>query len=521
MQHRQQRIESHRSPKCQASSILWLVLSHLLLVAVWPVADAVAWSQTDRPNVLFLICDDLNCDLSCYGHRIVKTPNIDRLAAQGVQFNRAYCQYPLCGPSRASLMTGLYPDQTGIRRNTVYLRETLPNVQSLSQLFRRHGYDATRIGKIYHYNVPKHIGTGGHDDPYSWDRTINPSGRDVDDEHLIFSLRKGSFGGTLSWLAADGTDAEQTDGIAADEAIELLARYGKHRKRFFLAVGLYRPHTPYVAPKKYFDLYSADDVVIPTVPDGYLQTIPEPARRTLRRKKEQVDLKPELAREAIRAYYASITFADAQIGRILDALRANDLADNTIVLFTSDHGYHMGEHGYYQKTTLFENAARVPLIVAGPGVTARGSTDALAEMVDFYPTLAEMAGLPAPDFIKGISLAPSLRDTTSHPRATALTQYNEGYSLRTPRYRYTEWGPNGADGQELYDHQTDPSELTNLSSDKTQRDTLKNLQRLLRQHVAHANSKPGRLVQNALKGSRNFPQPHLPGTIRGDTSGAR
>ena len=286
-------------------------------------------------------------------------------------------------------MTGLYPDQTKIHRNSIHLRETLPNVQTMSQLFRRNGYDATRIGKIYHYNVPKHIGTGGHDDPYSWDRTINPTGRDVDDEHLIFSLRKGSFGGTLSWLAADGTDEEQTDGIAATEAIAMLEKCAEQNKRFFLAVGLYRPHTPFVAPQKYFDRYPAAEIVVPTVPEGYFESIPSPARNSVRRKKEQIDLKPALAKEAIRAYYASITFADAQLGKILDALDANRLSKNTIVVFTSDHGYHMGEHGHYQKTTLFENATRVPLVFAGPGVTAIGkATNAPAEMVDFYPTLA-------------------------------------------------------------------------------------------------------------------------------------
>jgi iduronate 2-sulfatase len=242
------------------------------------LAAASETATSDRPNVLFLICDDLNCDLACYGHPLVKSPNIDRLASRGVRFERAYCQYPLCGPSRASFMTGLYPDQTLIRTNSICVRETLPDVQTMPQLFRRSGYYATRIGKIYHYNVPKHIGTGGHDDPYSWDRTINPTGRDKDDEHLIFSLRKGSFGGTLSWLAAEGTDAEQTDGIAAAEAVRLLEQFGKQDKRFFLAVGLYRPHTPYVAPKKYFEMYPAEDIVVPNVPEGYYESIPTPAR---------------------------------------------------------------------------------------------------------------------------------------------------------------------------------------------------------------------------------------------------
>ena len=188
----------------------------LLLVLLLSVSFVPTQSPaSDKLNVLFLICDDLNCDLGSYRHPQVKSPNIDRLAARGVRFSNAHCQYPLCGPSRASFMSGLYPDQTLIRRNAIYLREHLPDVKTISQMFRDAGYFATRIGKIYHYNVPKHIGTSGHDDPYSWNYTINPRGRDVDDEDLIFSLRPGSFGGTMSWLAADGTDEEQTDGIAA------------------------------------------------------------------------------------------------------------------------------------------------------------------------------------------------------------------------------------------------------------------------------------------------------------------
>ncbi len=197
------------------AALVFLPLILLPLLSTGSTAQAA-----DRPNVLFLICDDLNCDIGCYGHPSVRTPNIDRLAQQGVRFDRAYCQYPLCGPSRASFMTGLYPDQTLVQRNAIYIREHVPNVNTMSQMFRDAGYFATRIGKIYHYNVPKHIGTSGHDDPYSWNYTINPRGRDKDDEDKIFSLQPGSFGGTLSWLAADGTDEEQTDGIAATAADE-------------------------------------------------------------------------------------------------------------------------------------------------------------------------------------------------------------------------------------------------------------------------------------------------------------
>jgi iduronate 2-sulfatase len=465
----------------------------LLALLFGPLVSFALSAETadTKPNVLFLICDDLNCDLACYGHPQVKSPNIDRLAKRGVRFANAYCQYPLCGPSRASFMTGLYPDQTLVRRNAIYIREHLPNVQTMSQMFRNNGYFATRIGKIYHYNVPKHIGTSGHDDPYSWDQVFNPRGRDKDDEDIIFTLRKNSFGGTLSWLAADGTDEEQTDGMIATRAVERLRLHAKSKKPFYMAVGLFRPHTPYVAPKKYFAMYPSEKIVVPTSPEGYLDTIPKPAQQSIRRKKEQIDLPDDIARKAIQAYYASITFADAQLGKVLDALDETGLSKNTVVVFTSDHGYHMGEHGHWQKTTLFENAARVPLIISVPGTKTAGRTSLTpAEMVDFYPTLAELCGLTAPKYLSGVSLVPALKDPSATPRKAAFTQYGTGYSLRTARYRYTEWGNDGEDGAELYDHESDPAEMTNLASRQQHAATVTRLSKQLHTRITAAKRPP-------------------------------
>jgi choline-sulfatase len=475
----------------------------ILLLVVLVCLPCQRATAEDPPNVLFLICDDLNCDLGSYGHPLVKSPNIDQLARRGVRFENAYCQFPLCGPSRASFMTGLYPDQNLVRRNTIYIREHVPSVQTMSQMFRANDYVATRVGKIYHYNVPKHIGTSGHDDPYSWDFTVNPRGRDKADEHLIFSLQPGQFGGTLSWLAAEGTDEEQTDGIAATEAVALLEQYAKSNQRFFLAVGLYRPHTPFVAPKKYFQMYPPEEITVPQVPEGYLDTLPKPARLSITRKKNQLNLSDKLSREAIQAYYASITFADAQVGRILDALEQTGLDKNTIVIFTSDHGYHMGEHGHWQKTTLFENAARVPLVIAGPGVKAAGATTRTpAEMLDFYPTLAQMCGLKPPAYLAGVSLAPALADPKATPRQSALTQYGNGYSIRTARYRYTEWGEKGAEGAELYDHQVDSVEMVNLAGSEKHAATVAELSRLLRERVTIAQTRPEGLEQIIFENRR-------------------
>ncbi len=356
----------------------------LALAAIGTASAAATLCAADadgKYNVLFIMSDDLNCDLGCYGHPQVKSPNIDRLAKRGLRFERTHCQFPLCGPSRASIMCGLYPDQTLVQQNAIYVRQRVPNVQTMPQMFRNHGYTAMRIGKIYHYGVPGSIGTDGHDDPDSWNKVVNPRGRDKDDESLVVTLRPGQYGGTLSWLAAEGTDEEQTDGIGATAAVKLLEQFAANKTPFFLGVGFYRPHTPYVSPKKYFDMYPQDKIVVPNVPAGYMDTLPQPARDTLTRKQEQVDLPEETARKAIQAYYASITFMDAQVGRVLDALEKTGLDKNTIVVFTSDHGYHMGEHAYYQKMTLFENATRVPLIISVPGMKTAGQSTQVADRV--------------------------------------------------------------------------------------------------------------------------------------------
>ena len=459
----------------------------------------------EKKNVVFLICDDLNCDLGSYGHPLVKTPNIDRLAEQGTRFDRAYCQYALCGPSRASFLTGLYPDQTLIHKNAIYIREHIPNVTTVSQMYRNNGFFATRIGKLYHYNVPKHIGTSGHDDPYSWNYTINPRGRDVEEESKIFTLKPGTFGATLSWLAAEGTDEEQTDGMIADAAVAELQRYHREDRPFFLAVGLFRPHTPYVAPKKYFDMYPLDQIVVPEVPEGYDKTIPEPALKSIRRKKEQINLADDLAKQAIQAYYATISFADAQVGKVLETLETTGLAKDTVVVFTSDHGYHMGEHGHWQKTTLFENATRVPLIISSPDQRDKGGVvTSPVEMVDIYPTLAELSGLEAPDFLSGVSLAASMDNSSVKPRESALSQYMQGYSIRTERFRYTEWGEKGAEGVELYGCQDDPEELKNLahSGGEDFVGVISELSEKLHQRIAEANEAPKGIRQNRFQNER-------------------
>jgi len=476
-----------------------------LLVVVAALAIAGTSQAQNGPakrlNVLYVVSDDLNCALSCYGHQQVKSPNIDRLAARGVRFERAYCQFPLCNPSRASFLTGLRPDQTGVLNNAIQFRRNIPDVVTMPQLFRQAGYFVARVGKLYHYGVPGQIGTDGLDDPPSWQKVINPRGRDKDDEPKIFSLTPGNFGGTPSWLSADGADEEQTDGIGAAEAIKLMEQL--QDKPFFLAVGFYRPHTPYVAPHKYFGLYPRDKLAIVTTLPGDRDDIPAPALTSTRR-----DLDEKLQREATQAYFASISFMDAQLGKLLDALDRLKLADNTIVVFHSDHGYHLGEHGMlWQKQSLFEESARVPLIVAAPGMKGNGrSSPRVAELIDVYPTLAELCGLTPPEKLPGQSLAGLLADPQQARDKPALTQVFRGgggggkargkkakesakqdggggfagYSLRRERWRYTEWDE-GRRGVELYDHDADPQEYTNLAQDPKHAQTVKELSQRLQE----------------------------------------
>lgn len=473
-----------------------LFLLATLVANELPAADA----QT-RPNVLFIISDDLNNMLGCYGDPLVKTPNIDRLAARGVRFDRAYCSFPLCGPSRNALLTGLYPNSTGILANAQIFRQTIPTQQSMPQVFRNAGYFAARIGKLYHYNVPKSIGTSGHDDPASWELELNPAGVDrLEEESEIFSLLPGQFGGTLSWYASPKNDSNHTDALMAEDAEWVLERCAKRRDRpFFLSVGFFRPHTPYVSPKTYFDLYQESQMPVVHGVKEDQSDIPPAGLGS--HKNEQEQLTDELRRKCRQAYLASISFMDAQVGRVVAALDRLGLADNTIIVFTSDHGYHMGEHGLWQKMSLFEESSRVPLLIIAPGVTPKGSVaKSPISHVDLFPTLAELCGIKAPGNVQGQSLVPMLKDPTVAGRGWAITQVMRGggaqrasvttnvgsegnrffgYSLRTPRWRYTEWDE-GRKGRELYDHDTDPHELTNLANLPEHAKTLEELSKQLR-----------------------------------------
>lgn len=467
----------------------WFLAALLLAMSV---STYVTMAEKSPPNVLFIAVDDLAPSLGCYGDLMAKTPHIDRLAASGVCFLNAYNQLPLCNPTRASVMTGLRPDTIKVYDLDRHFRDEVPNAITLSQSFQKSNYFAARVGKIYHYNVPASIGTDGFDDPPSWNLTVNPKGRDKTDEHKVFNAEPHrKISGALSWLKADGKDEEQTDGMIATEAIKLLKK-NKDRP-FFLAVGFFRPHTPYVAPKKYFDLYPLNKMRLPYAPKGDRNDIPI-AAFAHNCPVPNYSLDKQTLLKATQAYYACVSFIDAQVGRLLDALDQLKLADNTIVVFWSDHGYHLGEHnGVWQKRTLFEQASRAPLIIRSPGAAGNGQPcKRIVEFVDIYPTLASLAKTKRPKNLEGRDLTPLLSDPLSDWNGAAVTQVLRpadsrlkqpvmGCSIRTHRWRYTEWAA-GKEGVELYDHHSDPMEFHNLAidPDAASRKVIARLQPILR-----------------------------------------
>jgi len=446
------------------------ILTTALITLTFPQSRAA-----ERPNILFIAADDLAGTLGCYGDPIARTPHLDRLAASGVCFEQAYHQIPLCNPARASLMTGRRPDRTQVYDLERHFREAMPDVVTLPQHFATAGYFTARVGKIYHYDVPADIGSDGFDDAPSWQLTVNPTGRDKTDEALVFNAEPHrKISAALSWLAAEGTDEEQTDGMIASEAIRLMR---EHRgSPFFLGVGFFRPHTPFVAPKKYFDLYPSESMRLPFAPANDRDDLPVAALAHNNRV-PHYGLDEKVLLEARRAYYACVSFVDAQVGRLLTALDELGLAENTLVVFWSDNGFHLGEHGgIWQKRTLFDESAGAPLLIRWPGAAGNGQPcRRVVEFVDLYPTLAEAAGLVVPDGLDGRSLVPLLHDPLTAWEGGAVTQILRpaddrlsapvmGRSLRTERWRYTEWNE-GEAGLEFYDHAADPMEFDNLAID--------------------------------------------------------
>ncbi|MCM8532359.1 MAG: sulfatase [Lentisphaeraceae bacterium] len=438
-------------------------------------------AAAEKYNVLFISADDLNTDLGCYGVDQVKTPNIDRLAKMGVRFDRAYCQQALCGPSRASVMTGLRPNTSGFVWLKDDLRKLQPDVVTLGQYFKQQGYYSGRVGKIYHYGNPKEIGTNGQDDEKTWTERFNPYGIDRSQEEKITvypASRKGKgLGISMAWWDPESADDDHTDGKVASKAIELIE---KHKDEpFFIAAGFFNPHCPYVAPKKYFDMYPLEEIKMQGLKEAKADLNDVPKMALKRDSKNwpyyMKDITYEEARKCKQAYYACVSFVDAQVGRLLDSLEKNNLMEKTIVIFWSDHGYFLGEKGLWYKRKNFERSVRAPMLMSGPGIVKGGECFSPVEFVDIYPSLVDMAGHKVPKGLDGVSLRPLLKNPKLQWNRPAISQVHyspneQGYSLRTQRWRYTEWN-GGMAGRELYDHENDPHEVTNLA-DKEEHESL-------------------------------------------------
>lgn len=427
------------------------------------------------PNVVFIAADDLRNDLGCYGHPEVKTPHLDRLAKRGITFDKAYCQQAVCNPSRASLLTGLRPDTLGIWNLSRHFREVVPEVVTLPELFKQHGYHTENIGKIFHNWRQATEG-----DPQSWSvPEVLHYARHDDDVPQSDSPLPPNLAKAPRCMKLDLPDEAYFDGRIGNLAVEALQeRAAKPDEPFFLAVGFWKPHLPFNPPKKYWDLYDPNEISLPAHPDKPTN-VPEIAlhdgREIFRAAKDGKLTEAEI-RELRQGYLAGITFLDAQVGKILDELDRQNLSDNTIIVFWSDHGFHLGENSLWAKTSNFELDARIPLIIAAPqSETKDQHSDALVELLDLYPTLAEMCGLPAPSDLEGKSLTPILENPGSSVKDGAFTQHPRpayykgdpevmGVSVRTQNVRYTEWrnfATGEVEAQELYHHVQDPGETHN------------------------------------------------------------
>lgn len=462
-----------------------------LLLASLSLFSFIATAQRrlaphQKMNVLFIVSDDLRPELGAYGVTQIKTPNIDKIAARGTTFDRAYAQFPVCNPSRASFLTGRYPTQTGVMNNNDYFRRKHPDFITLPQYFKQHGYASLRTGKIFH---------GGIDDEVSWteggepvDSSItergNPNYRPPARPREIEGTQDGRVSNSDRIIVLDGEGESHGDYKTATKAIRFLNKYKD--QPFFLAVGFVKPHSPPTAPKKYFDLYNVNEIQLPAdygpvpkAPPGLPEISIATRNSDLFIGREST---PESAREMKRAYWASVSFMDAQVGRVLQALEQNGLFENTIVVFMGDHGYHLGEKGKWSKAySLYELGLRTPLIIAVPKGKAQTTTH-VVELVDLYKTLAELCGLREPSSIEGNSLKPLINNPAtewSNP-AYGIVEYQKktGKSVRTKDWHYVEWDE-GKAGAMLFKHPDDPHESRNLANDPAYASIVAEMKKLL------------------------------------------
>ena len=491
----------------------------LLLPCVSSLAAAGRATSAQRPNVLFVISDDLSARISPAGYEGVKTPVLDRLASEGTTFRRAYCQYPVCGPTRASFLTGLYPESTGVFDNRVTLEETRPGTPTLPRVFRDAGYWTASVGKVFHKYADNpggntwDVAEASENDEMEVERLARetferehgpvdkPGNRQRWREHLLTvapqTRNQGVKGLGPGYGPTGLRDEQHNDGKNARRVAAWLTTRAHGDKPFLIAVGLHKPHIPFLAPDAYFALYPKASLRLVNPPKNDWSDIPAIAAT-----KQYLDYGfPGLGeeddarrREFTQAYYACISFIDAQLGVILDAVRAAGQWDNTIVVFVGDHGYNLGEHFMWGKVMLFEESARVPLIVRVPGITRGAQAHGLVEMLDIFPTLAELCAVKPPAHLQGRSIAPMLRDGSAPGKERAYTVVRRGETLGTAirfdRWRYTEWGT--PELNELYDLDGDPREWTNLAKDPAHAATVERASQLLARASREAQSQAAR-----------------------------
>ncbi|WP_206028484.1 sulfatase [Thalassoroseus pseudoceratinae] len=433
-----------------------------------------------KPNVLFIAVDDLRPELGCFGKSKIHSPNIDRLAADGTVFERAYCMVPTCGASRASLMTGIRPTRQRFVSYQTWAEKDAPGITTLNTHFREHGYVTLSNGKVFHH---------AKDNGQGWSKPAwRP--RNVQQYQLPESrkaMRQNPKGRGPAYEAADVSDNAYADGHIAEKTIKDLGRLAKQDEPFFLAVGFMKPHLPFVAPQKYWDLYDAESIQLPktyhrpkNAPDQAIHNWGE--LRQYANIPATGKLSDEMARRLIHGYYACVSYTDAQIGKLLDELERLKLAENTIVVLWGDHGWNLGEHTLWCKHCCFETSMHAPLIVKAPGMTGGQKTPGLTEFIDIYPSLCELAQLPRPEHLEGRSFVPLMKEPNREWKTAAIGRFRNGDTIRTDQFRFTAYTTpkNQLQARMLYDHNTDPEEDNNVADEPAFQDAAKNLLKELR-----------------------------------------
>ena len=454
-----------------------LVFQLAVVALTFLLGAAPTFAENPKPNVLFIAVDDLRPELGCYGKEQIVSPNIDRLAETGTVFQRAYCMVPTCGASRASLMTGLRPTRDRFVSFDAIASKEAAGITTLNSHFKNHGYRTASLGKVYHNLADS---ADGWSQP-AWIPSDRGLGYRIEENQALASHEDGRRGPPLE--AADAPDADYPDSMIATRAIANMQRLNDGDAPFFLAVGFMKPHLPFVAPKKYWDLYDRDSVQLPPnyhapkdAPQGAIHKWGELRRyATVPAKGPLTDA---MARELIHGYYACVSFVDAQVGRLLDELDRLELSDNTIVVLWGDHGWNLGEHTLWCKHSCFETSMHAPLIVRAPGV-GKGNqrTLSLTEFIDIYPSLCELAGLPLPDHLQGQSFVRQLKDPSFPGKSAAIGRFKNGDTIRTDRYRFTQYSKSKRQpsSRMLYDHKHDPREDVNIADHEKQANMVETL----------------------------------------------